>query len=84
MSNRDLTDWREWNLYCDEREQAEAELEKEVPIPARYTFANYYGYPAARFPNDEVPPPKVIKCECGSAKCGSPIHSTWCPMYKHA
>lgn len=20
-------------------------------------------------------------CECGSAKCGSPRHSHWCPMY---
>jgi len=21
-------------------------------------------------------------CECGSEKCGSPIHSHWCPLFK--
>ncbi len=25
---------------------------------------------------------KVYPCECGSDKCGSPIHSSWCPRYK--
>jgi len=23
-----------------------------------------------------------VKCECGSEKCGSSIHSTWCPKYR--
>lgn len=38
----------------------------------------------------EVPPPtngyykipsKTKTCECGSDKCGSPRHSSWCPKY---
>jgi hypothetical protein len=25
---------------------------------------------------------KEVKCECGAEKCGSPIHSNWCPRAK--
>lgn len=62
------------NLYCNGRDiDAEAELEKEVPVPA-YRF--------------DVPPGllrhwyKVNKpaCECGAVKCKT-THATWCPVY---
>lgn len=32
---------------------------------------------------DELfPELKIPKCECGSDKIKSPIHSTWCPKYE--
>ena len=27
-------------------------------------------------------PPAAPVCECGAEKCGSPSHSSWCPIFK--
>lgn len=26
--------------------------------------------------------PQSVRCECGADKCGSGLHSTWCPKYQ--
>ena len=91
--DRDLTDWREWILYCEEREQAAAEAEKEVPVPAYKpvykTIATVYGYGGGWIDEERSPILPYVpqhaevvvepKCECGAVKCKT-THATWCPI----
>ena len=44
---------------------------EEVPAPASL-------YPGAH-PHPHPHPVLAKKCECGATKCGSSLHSSWCP-----
>jgi hypothetical protein len=69
--DKDLSDWREWMDFCEEREQAEAELDHEVPIHTVMSREE-------RSPILPYIPPEV-KCECGAAVCKT-THASWCPI----
>jgi hypothetical protein len=47
---------------------------------ARTTFTAGSRVPWALVSTEQISPESKT-CECGSSKCGSPMHSEWCPLY---
>lgn len=69
-----------WDCNLKDKDPFEIELEgwldgmlDEPTVPAGTTI----GYPIRSNFKDLGP-----RCECGSDKTGTPLHSTWCPKFK--
>lgn len=82
------TDWM-WDDFQDLWFNVSSGNKPNKQNTATFAIPPSYKYSIYRFDNDkeamsfdlEFNKSLGIKCECGSEKCGSDRHSTWCPKF---